>query len=46
MWKRGLDSGMVTWNTNVPYEDTVGIIIPYLVVLAYIIIATSQFTFL
>ena len=23
-WKRGLDSGMVTWNTNVPYEDTTG----------------------
>ena len=22
MWKCGLDSGMVTWNNNVPYEDT------------------------
>ena len=22
MWKRGLDSSMVMWNTNVPYEDT------------------------
>ena len=21
-WKRGLESGMVMWNTNVPYEDT------------------------
>ena len=26
MWKRGLDSGMVTWDTNVPYEDTTGYI--------------------
>ena len=24
MWKQGLDSGMVTWDTNVPYEDTTG----------------------
>ena len=23
-WKRGLDSGMVMWNTNVPYKDTTG----------------------
>ena len=23
-WKCGLDSGMVTWNANVPYEDTTG----------------------
>ena len=25
-WKHGLDSRMVTWNTNVPHEDTTGYI--------------------
>ena len=24
MWKQGLDSGMVSWNSNVPFEDMTG----------------------